>query len=126
MVENIKDYTWTNYKDYIENRKTSDINFVLNMFNAANRECALISFAEYVNRDNGDECMDISEKQRLTDEEAIKTIKLYCKDENVIDLQRLEINKRNLHIGKLKKEYNLSIRQIERITGISRGIIQKA
>jgi REP element-mobilizing transposase RayT len=125
IVSNIKDYRWTNYKDYIENSKMPDIGFVLNIFNTTNRKDALISFTEYVNRKNGDECMDIAEKHQLTDEEAINAIKSYCKVEHTVDLQKLGTDKRNSYIRKLRAEHNLSIRQIERLTGISRGIIQK-
>ncbi|WP_236639219.1 hypothetical protein [Pelosinus sp. UFO1] len=33
---------------------------------------------------------------------------------------------RNTYLRKLKQKYNLSIRQIERLTGINRGIVLKA
>jgi len=102
-----------------------DTDFVLNIFNEMNKEEVVKSFIEYINKENEDECEDILEKQRLTDNEAIKIIKAYCKVEHGIDLQKLEVSIRNSYIRKLREEYNLSIRQIERLTGISRGIIQK-
>lgn len=90
-----------------------------------NQEQAVMSFIEYINNKNNDECEDISEKQKLTDDEAIKIIKTYCKAEHGTDLQKLETVKRNSYIKKLRKEHHMSVRQIERLTGISRGIIQK-
>ena len=45
--------------------------------------------------------------------------------ERGIELQMIDVDKRNSYIKKLKEEYGLSIRQIERLTGIIRGIIQK-
>jgi len=125
ITNKIINYKWTNYKEYTENSKMPDTDFVLNIFNEKSNEEAIKSFIEYINKENEDECEDIPEKQKLTDDEAIKIIKAYCKVEHGIDLQKLETSKRNSYIRKLREEFNLSIRQIERLTGISRGIIQK-
>ena len=125
ITDNIKNYRRSNYKDYIEKNKMTDSDFVLNIFNAMDREKAVKNFIEYINQENGDECMDMPEKRQLTDDEAMKIIKYYCKIEQAIDIQNFDKQKRNLYLRKLKEDYNLSIRQIERLTGISRGIIQK-
>ncbi len=125
ITDNIKNYRWSNYKDYIEKNKITDNDFVLNIFNAVDREKAVKNFIEYINQENGDECMDMPEKRQLTDDEAMKIIKYYCKIEQTIDIQNFDKQKRNLYLRKLKEDYNLSIRQIERLTGISRGIIRK-
>ena len=45
---------------------------------------------------------------------------------NAIDLQQLDCQTRNTYLRMLKQKYNLSIRQIERLTGINRGIVLKA
>ncbi|MGD9567409.1 MAG: transposase [Sedimentibacter sp.] len=124
ITNKIENYNWTNYNDYIEKNKTDYNTFVLNIFNNINREQAVKSFIEFINKENNDECEDIQEKQKLTDAEAIKIIKTYCKVEHGIDLQKIETDKRDSYIRNLRKEFNLSIRQIERLTGISRGIIQ--
>ncbi|MCR6545975.1 transposase, partial [Dehalobacterium formicoaceticum] len=61
----------------------------------------------------------------LTDENAQKIIKDHCHVYHALDLQRFDANKRNLYLKDLKEVYGLSIRQIERLTGICRGIIQR-
>jgi REP element-mobilizing transposase RayT len=124
ITNRAKDYKWTNYYDYIEENKLTDTDFVLDIFNEASREYAVNEFIEYINKEDSDECMDIPDKRQLTDKEAIKIIKECCRVDHGIDLQKLETEKRDLYIRRLKK-LNLSIRQIERLTGISRGIIQK-
>lgn len=126
ITNNIKNYMWTNYNEYIEINKMTDTDFVLDIFNATISEEAVKGFIEYINKENGDECMDTPEKRQLTDNEAIKIIKAYCKVEHGTDLQKLETDKRSVYIRRLKEEHNLSIRQIARLTGIGRGIIQKA
>ena len=48
VTDNIKTYKWSNYKDYIEKNQMTDIDFVLNLFNAMNREKAVKNFIEYI------------------------------------------------------------------------------
>lgn len=124
IVNKINEYKWTNYNDYIGINKLTDTDFVLNIFNEMDKEKALKSFIEYTNKENSDECMDMPEKGQLTDDEALKIIKTCCNVEYGIDIQKLDIVKRNEYLKILRNKYHLSIRQIERLTGISRGIIQ--
>ncbi|MCF8012376.1 MAG: transposase [Clostridiales bacterium] len=124
IVNKIQNYTWTNYHDYIEGNNNTDTEFAINLF-SKDREKAVRNFIEYINKENNDECLDIHEKRKLTDNDARKVIKDHCKVDHAMDLQKFDINKRNLYIKDLKEGYGLSIRQIERLTGISRGIIQR-
>ena len=124
IVTEIKDYIWTNYNDYIEGRNKTDIQFALDIFNT-DREKAVRSFIGYINKENDNECLDMPEKRRLTDADARKTIKDHCKIDHAIDIQKFDVHRRNLYIKELREKYGLSIRQIERLTGINRGIIQR-
>lgn len=124
IVSEINDYLWTNYQDYVEECNEADKSYVLGIFNT-DRERAIRSFAEYINKENDDECLDIQRKRQLTDDEAKKVIKDHCKLSHATELQNLDAGKRNSYLKDLKKEYSLPIRQIERVTGISRGIIQR-
>ena len=102
----------------------TNTDFALEMFNN-NIENAVKSLIEYINKPNNDVCMEISERRQITDEDARMIIKNLCKINNAIDLQKFNINERNAYLKDLKERYSLSIRQIERLTGISRGVIQK-
>jgi len=102
----------------------TNTDFALEMFNN-NIENGTKGFIEYINKLNNDVCMEISERRQITDEDARMIIKNLCKINNVIDLQKFNINERNAYLKDLKERYSLSIRQIERLTGISRGVIQK-
>lgn len=124
IVTKIEDYIWTNYIDYIEGSNKTDTKFVLDIFNT-NREKAVRSFIEYINKANDDKCLDMPEKRQLTDEDAKKIIQDHCHVEHVLDLQKFEVYKRNEYLKELKNDFGLSIRQIERLTGIGRGIIQR-
>lgn len=124
IVTNIQNYKWTNYIDYIEGFIRTEIDFVLNILNT-DREKAIRRFIDHINKDYDDKCLDIQEKQRITDDDARKIIRTQYKIEHAIDIQKFDIVKRNYYIKDLKEKYDLSIRQIERLTGISRGVIQR-
>lgn len=125
IVTNIHNYKWTNYLDYTKGSNQTDIDFILSIFNT-DRENAIREFKEHMNRYNDDKCLEIQEKQRITDIDAREIIKIHCKVDHASDLQKYDIATRNLYIKDLKDIYGLSIRQIERLTGINRGIIQRA
>ena len=71
-------------------------------------------------------CLEKEEKHRITDEEAKTIIRRVCEIRNTMDIQKFDAITRNIVLKKLKEENNLSIRQIERLTGINRGIVHKA
>ncbi len=124
IVASVEDYEWCNYKEYLIKNRMTDVDFVFGLFHAK-RELATKSFKEYINKENEDICMDIMDKTQIADKKAKEIIKRHCKIANAIDLQKLDIATRNLYLKDLKEKYNLSIRQIERLTGISRGIVTK-
>lgn len=124
LVTSVGEYTWSNYREYIDKDKMTDVDFVLDMFNP-NREKAIRNFMEYVNEANGDVCLDMKEKRRLIDKEAGIIIKNLCKIDQATDLQKLDKLTRDKCLKELKEMYDLSIRQIERLTGINRGIVAK-
>ncbi|AOT70378.1 transposase [Geosporobacter ferrireducens] len=124
IAARVEDYLWTNYTDYIGEKYQADRDYALDILNV-DREKAVKKFIEYINKDNDDKCLEIKESQQITDNDAIKIIKAHCKIEQGLDLQMVDVDKRNRCIKELKEGYGLSIRQIERLTGISRGIIQR-
>ncbi|AOT71794.1 transposase [Geosporobacter ferrireducens] len=124
IVTKVEDYLWTNYTDYIEGKYQTDTDFALDILNV-DREQAVMKFIEFIDKDNDDKCLEIKESRQITDNDAIKIIKDHCNVERGLDLQMIDVDKRNSYIKELKNEYGLSIRQIERLTGINRGIIQR-
>jgi putative transposase len=125
LVLRLEDYKWSSFNEYIKDTKFVDVDFALNIFNS-NIEKARKLFIEYNKEKTDDVCMDIEEKRRITDKEAAKIVKEICKVEDISEIQKFDISKRNGYLKQLKKDYGLSIRQIERVTGINRGVIQKA
>ncbi|NLS45482.1 MAG: transposase [Firmicutes bacterium] len=125
IVFEVRDYDWTNYADYIEGNNRTDIDFALNIFHT-DREKAISRFIKFINLKNNDKCLDVSERRRIKDHDAIRMIKKRCKISCATDIQKFDVDKRNLCLRDLKEVDKLSIRQIQRLTGIGRGIIQRA
>jgi hypothetical protein len=77
-----------------------------------------------MNQDNEDSFPAFEDNISLTDTEVLK--KLYDMGiSNTSELQKLEKSRRNDHIRALKKTRGISIRQISRVTGISKSIIDR-
>ncbi|MCL2698840.1 MAG: transposase [Defluviitaleaceae bacterium] len=115
---------WTSRGDYAKGGGLTDVRFILYMF-CDDEERAKKLFFEYINEKNDDRCLEIEEQRRLTDEEAKKAIRTTGKVSDCQEIQSLEKVSRDKVLGRLKKK-GLSIRQIERLTGVSRGVIFNA
>ncbi len=127
LVKHIEEYKWSSFHEYVNQGDLININFLLEMM-SGEREKKVQKFIEYTNDISEHECLDIDSesKPRIRDEEARVIIKTVCNLKNSIDLQQLDCLTRNMYLRMLKQRYNLSIRQIERLTGINRGIILKS
>lgn len=125
MIDRIDKYPWSNYSNYTRRAKSSSVDFVLKMFHNS-EEKAIDEFIEYVNQGNDDSCLDAFLKIKKTDKEAREIIKKVSRLENIKELSNIEKVNRDIILRKLKKDYSVSVRQIERLTGINRGIVLKA
>ncbi len=78
----------------------------------------------FLSEDEDDNILDFEEKSFITDRDAKEIIlKLSgCKD--VAEFQTLDLPERDHYLNKLR-EAGLSIRQISRLTGVSKGIVEK-
>lgn len=124
LVKDIELYKWSSYNEYVKRPAIINSNLLLEIFNI-DREQGIRDFIEFHFDIENRNCLDIEEKHRMKDEDARDLIKKICKVENIGDLQKFERTIRNKRLKELK-EAGLSVRQIERITGINRGIILKS
>jgi len=85
---------------------------------------AIEAFKGFHREVTNDQCMEVEDRKRITDNEAVEIIKRTCNIKSSQELQNVDIEKRNRYIKHLK-EQGLSTRQLERLTGISRMIIIK-
>lgn len=125
IVGEASKYRWSSYSEYIYSKGYfTDIDFVLGILNP-NRNEAVRIFKEFMTEENKDECLDDEVKKRkFSDEDAIKLIRRLIKSDNVQILQQMNKKERNNIIRVLKEK--VSIRQLARVTGLSKRIIEKA
>lgn len=122
IVHNIEEYRWSSYNDYIKlSDKLTDIEFALDML-SENRDEAIVLFKD-LHESTEEIDFSISNTKRLSDEQLRRKIYTLTK------LQAHEIAikskaERN-QILKLLRQNGLTTGQLERLTGISRGIISR-
>ena len=127
MVKKLENYKWSSYGEYISQRDIlTEVEYVLNILNS-DRNKAIKTFKKYMEEENKDKCLDneIKERKRVTDEEAKRLIKELIKSDNPQKIQQMDKKVRDEIVRNLK-EKDISIRQLARITGIGRRVIEKA
>ena len=80
-------------------------------------------FLAFHQQENDDRCMEMEEGFRPTDDDVKRWILKITKCQNISEFQLLDCKKRNAYIHKLH-ENGASIRQISRLTGISKKIVE--
>ncbi len=123
LVRRVWDSRWTSIHEYVRKADITDIDRGLNLF-SRDRKMALSRFIIYMQEENDEQCLDINEKTRLSDDQ----VREYLRTVGVISnsmLQQMERINRNAVLSKLKKLKGVSIRQIARVTGISKSVIDR-
>jgi putative transposase len=124
IVENIEDYKWSSYHEFLNEAEIIDTDFILRIFGKEEAK-AIENFKSFHKTLSSDGCLDIKESKKITDREAIDIIKRVCNVSHCIDLQTFEADQKNKCLRVLKKK-GFSTRQITRLTGISRALVLKA
>jgi len=114
---------WTSYNDYLGNGLIADTKPILELFNN-NSETARNQFIKYVNEPSNDTCLDVSDNKRVTDEEAKEMAKNLGLS-TFPALQQKDKEERDALLRCLK-EAGMSVRQLERMSGLGRGIILRS
>jgi len=129
LVKDLGSYVWSSYSiynNYSGNKsRLVDPEFALKIFHK-DIYTAVKVFIEFHKAVHDDTCLEIEDNQRLTDLEAGEMIKSLFQVTSGHELQKFDQKQRDTYLRQLKSKYNLSIRQIERLTGINRGIIYRA
>lgn len=119
ICDGIEDWKYSSFPMYRQNNSLIDSEFTYGIISSE-------EFYRFNAEENSDKCLEaeIVSKARLTDEQAKKVIYKYSKCKSVADFQRVEENKKSDYIAKFY-EKGISIRQIARLTGTSKGMVEK-
>jgi REP element-mobilizing transposase RayT len=114
-------YPWSSYADYLSGGDFTDIDFILDSI-SGNRKSATAEFTAFHSKPEVVEHIPIEGKRKneaLLHKEAVEILKF--EPNKIASMQKAE---RNTAIT-LLRERGFSIRQIERITGVSRNIVAR-
>lgn len=128
LVNNIGQYKWSSYDLYANPETKSilvDSDFVLRIFNG-DSDKAVQGFIDFHKQIKDAPCLEIDDSYRISDQKALEIIRSLCKINNGRELQKIGREQRDSYLKQLKGTYKLSIRQIERLTGINRGVVFRA
>lgn len=117
LVKKLEDYPFSSYREYIFGGELVDTVFSLGIL--GNDEWIRLHQAIT------DEVFEISGQFSLTDDEIRRKIMSYTHGREPHEIGSWAKAERDILLRKLKEE-GLSIRQIERVTGISRGVVAKS
>ena len=122
ITEKIQTYPWSSYREYTEKPVICATQFAMGLFSEG-KTVSLHSMEEFHQEPNKDQCLEPDHGVRINDLEAAELIQKIAEVKSPQEIQAFEKQKRNAVIKELKKR-QLSIRQIERLTGIRFGIIR--
>jgi REP element-mobilizing transposase RayT len=117
--------TWSSYEEYATKARIIDSQMILAMFddNPDRAQTLLLEFlAEPVNADLI--ALQDGALRRVKDADAIEMIKSAAGTDTPLGIQNMEKGERDLTLAALRRE-GVSIRQLSRLTGISKGVIQQ-
>lgn len=124
IVTDIAKYEWSSYSTYVGNRGITDIDFVLKHL-SEERNRAIISFIRYMKEANEDNCLEYEEKCRVTDSELQRIIEekyyITANSFHILDRQR-----KNEILHELKEVKGVTIRQLVRVMGTSKFVVEKS
>lgn len=116
-VTEIEKFKWSSYSEYIHGSKLTDIEFILSMIDKEN-------FKEY-HQEEEKELYEVSDRIGKSEEYIRRRIMNLIGGREPHEIGLLPKPERDRIIKHLRQKEGFSIRQIERATGISRGVIAK-
>ena len=115
IVEKLSEYRYSSYNEYMEENDLTDTGFILGMLNKREFEEFHTSMEEMTFR--------VSDRKNDTDDEVCFKIRNKYGIENPKEISNMKKEERNKILIELKQKH--PIRQLQRITGVSRGIISR-
>ena len=113
-----EDYPWSSWHEYVGTPSLVNTSVILEMTGG------LDGFLRLSESREEPECLDITERSRLSDRQAVRLIREKLHLDSGTRIQAMDRAKRDECLVLLKQN-GLSCRQIERLTGINRGVIQR-
>lgn len=114
----VEDYKWSSFSEF----KKGGFCNITKPCEIAGSKSALLDF---ICSDNDDQCMDIEQTHLLSEKEVIMMVFQLSELQDPLEVSHMEKEERDILLHELKKN-GASVRQLSRITGVNRNIIQRA
>ena len=124
LVQEIGKYKWSSYHNYFKKDGIIDSDLALKIFSEDSTQ-ALIRFKRYMEEFNEDRCLEYEERKRLLDSD-VREYLMQLGISSISVIQNLQKDQRDEIIREIKSIDGVSIRQLSRVTGISKSIIERA
>lgn len=124
ITDEIMNYRWSSYHEYFINTELIDKDFAFGLF-SNDRSAAIDQFKKFMNESNIDNCLDYDERKRLLDSDITMYL-LQLGVNNPGILHQMEKCQRDELIRTIKLIDGVTVRQISRVTGISKSVIDRA
>ena len=116
LTNTVDAYKWSSYNEYVGKSSMVNTRFAL-------KSMTKEEFARFNNEENNDTCIE-NTSNRINDNDAKLMITELSGCSTVGEFQALDTEEKHQHIKRFK-EAGLSIRQISRLTGVSKGVIER-
>ncbi len=123
IVNNIKDYKWSSYNEYLEDEGITDRQHTLKMF-GEETSMALERFIHFSSQISDEKALDIEEKKKISDDKLRETIQKVFNVKAVM-IQNEPKARMEILLRKILDIEGVSARQLARVTGISVNFIWK-
>ena len=121
IIKNPKEYPWSSYHQYIcsyqEQKSEIDTELIKSYFSRQE------DFEDYMNTQNDDKCLEYNPGTKYSDTMLRNTV---LSEIDINRLKEISIEERNKKIKQIYMKTGASIRQLERVLGIGKTVIQKA
>ena len=119
LCAKVEDYPFSSFAEYLNESAIVDTEFALGMIDRKD-------FVDFSNAPNSDACLEFTEPSRraVTDMQAHDIVRKISHCSSVTEFQNLEAGKKERYIKKIY-DRGVSIRQLSRLTGTTKGMVEK-
>ncbi len=119
LCSKVEDYPFSSFAEYLHESTLVDTEFALSMIDR-------IEFVRFNNTPNSDVCMEyvLPARRAVTDTQAQGVIEKLSHCKSITEFQRLDESKKERLLKKIYAQ-GVSIRQLSRLTGTTKGKIEK-
>jgi REP element-mobilizing transposase RayT len=123
LAGNVFACKWTSMDEYVGQPRLVDVDRLLKVF-SEDRGAAMKEFVAYMQVTDHEDCLEVDGKLKLPDS-AVQEEMFRLGVASATALQQIEVGDRNEVLQKLKNLDGVSLRQVSRVTGISKSVVQR-